>query len=196
MVQPISHLLISGITPSSTVNGPGSRTVLHTQGCDVKCPGCFNKHTWDASSGTARTTDSLAQEILSCSDAGLTLSGGEPMQQIYGLMELVKKVRAVRPSTDVLMFSGWSKAEIESKVDLDTLGNYIDVVIAGPYDQSLSKEGIVASSNQEVVYLTNRIPSELLTDSRIVEVICDGDEVVITGFPTKEERRNLLRELN
>ena len=117
------------------------------------------------------------------------------MQQIYGLLELVKKVRAVRPSTDVLMFSGWSKAEIERKVDLNTLGNYIDAIIAGPYEQALAKEGIVASSNQEVVYLTNRIPSELLTDSRIVEVICDGDEVVITGFPTKEERRNLLREL-
>jgi pyruvate-formate lyase-activating enzyme len=38
-------MLIHSMLPRSTVNGPGARAVVWLQGCDLRCPGCFNPAT-------------------------------------------------------------------------------------------------------------------------------------------------------
>ena len=153
MAQPINNIQVSGVTYRSTVNGPGIRTVLHTQGCTIGCPGCFNKHTWDLSGGTSVDTYLLAANILSGSDSsnGLTLSGGEPMQQITALRLLVKTIRSWRPETNVLMFSGWNKKTLDLVEGLNNLSQHIDAIIAGPYDKGQKSSGLVASDNQELI---------------------------------------------
>ena len=36
---------------NSVVDGPGIRTVLFMQGCDLHCKGCQNRSTWDIEKG-------------------------------------------------------------------------------------------------------------------------------------------------
>ena len=43
----------------SLVDGPGVRTVVFFQGCDLRCKGCQNPSTWEMKNGTEMTTDEL-----------------------------------------------------------------------------------------------------------------------------------------
>ena len=43
----------------SLVDGPGVRTVIFFQGCDLHCNGCQNPSTWEMKNGTEMTTDEL-----------------------------------------------------------------------------------------------------------------------------------------
>ena len=43
----------------SLVDGPGVRTVVFFQGCDLHCKGCQNPSTWEMKNGTEMTTDEL-----------------------------------------------------------------------------------------------------------------------------------------
>ena len=38
-------MLVHSTLPRSTVNGPGERAVVWFQGCDLRCPGCWNPST-------------------------------------------------------------------------------------------------------------------------------------------------------
>ncbi|HZI36693.1 MAG TPA: 4Fe-4S cluster-binding domain-containing protein, partial [Acidimicrobiia bacterium] len=32
--------------PATDAEGPGRRAALWVQGCSIRCPGCFNPHSW------------------------------------------------------------------------------------------------------------------------------------------------------
>ena len=82
--------------------GPGKRLLLFTQGCALRCNGCTNQHLWEFGKGIDVTTD----EILSqCNDLdGITLHGGEPLDQANALIELIKKLQPQRKT--VCRFTG------------------------------------------------------------------------------------------
>ena len=50
---------ISGIIQEDTANGPGIRTTIFTQGCEIHCPGCQNSQTWDINGGTEYTYEMI-----------------------------------------------------------------------------------------------------------------------------------------
>lgn len=80
-----------------TVDGPGVRFVVFTQGCPLRCLYCHNPDTWEVGTGKKMTAD----EILSkydltknyYKDGGLTVTGGEPLLQIDFLIELFEKAK-------------------------------------------------------------------------------------------------------
>ena len=47
----------------SLVDGPGVRTVVFFQGCDLRCKGCQNPSTWEMKNGTKMTTDELVATL-------------------------------------------------------------------------------------------------------------------------------------
>ena len=67
--------------------GPGKRLLLFTQGCSLRCKGCTNQHLWEFGKGV----DVTIEEILNqCTDLdGLTLHGGEPLDQAGILIVLI-----------------------------------------------------------------------------------------------------------
>ncbi len=81
-----------------TVDGPGVRFVVFTQGCPLRCLYCHNPDTWEVNKGTKMTADEiLAQYDLTKSyykDGGLTVTGGEPLLQIDFVTELFEKAKA------------------------------------------------------------------------------------------------------
>jgi anaerobic ribonucleoside-triphosphate reductase activating protein len=116
---------------------------------------------------------------------GITLSGGEPLLQAKELAVLAKAVQAA--GLTVMIFTGFSKPP--NNPDVHNLLKYTDMVIAGEYDRTKpGKIPLIGSSNQRVMNLTKRLPNPL-TDKTIprVEIIQNGTELSLSGFPTPEE---------
>ncbi len=88
---PSNPLEIKGYVHSvdsfGTVDGPGTRFVVFTQGCLMRCLYCHNRDTWDLDTGPQRTAGDIIQEILPfkpfmrATGGGLTITGGEPLLQ-------------------------------------------------------------------------------------------------------------------
>ncbi|QGU00138.1 Pyruvate formate-lyase activating enzyme [Candidatus Syntrophocurvum alkaliphilum] len=80
---------IHSIDSFSTLDGPGIRTVIFMQGCNLRCKYCHNPDSWDpkASSAKEYTVESLMEIIFKskpffeASGGGITFSGGEPLLQ-------------------------------------------------------------------------------------------------------------------
>jgi pyruvate formate lyase activating enzyme len=72
---------------STGVDGPGTRFVVFTSGCLMRCLYCANPDTWARKGGTEMTVDELMVKVrrfapaLRVSGGGVTVSGGEPLLQ-------------------------------------------------------------------------------------------------------------------
>jgi organic radical activating enzyme len=64
----------------SRVNGPGVRFVLWTQGCSKGCKECYNPETWKFE-GKDILVDEIFELIDSYNVDGITLTGGDPLEQ-------------------------------------------------------------------------------------------------------------------
>jgi len=92
---------IHSIETFGAVDGPGIRFVIFMQGCHLKCKYCQNRDTWDIDSGTTISISNLIKKIkrykeyISCSNGGVTVTGGEPLLQLPFLISLFKKLKAL-----------------------------------------------------------------------------------------------------
>lgn len=88
---------IHSIETCGTVDGPGIRFVVFTQGCPLRCQYCHNPDTWKVNDGTEITVDELMSRIrkyksyMRFSGGGVTLTGGEPLLQPEFAKELFKR---------------------------------------------------------------------------------------------------------
>ena len=89
---------IHSVETFGTVDGPGVRYVIFTQGCPMRCKYCHNPDTWQPNVGEEREVDDLLADYEKyrpyLSGGGLTVTGGEPMMQMDFLIELFKKAKA------------------------------------------------------------------------------------------------------
>ena len=73
---------IFGLADDSIVDGPGIRFTTFVQGCPHHCPGCHNPESHSFSGGTVMDTADIIRKLGGNPLLdGLTLSGGEPMEQ-------------------------------------------------------------------------------------------------------------------
>ncbi|MGX6961297.1 pyruvate formate-lyase-activating protein [Vagococcus xieshaowenii] len=89
-----------------TVDGPGVRFVVFTQGCHMRCQFCHNPDTWDLHAGKQVTADEIIEEALKYKsywgeEGGITISGGEPLLQIDFLLEVFKKAKKLGIHTTI-----------------------------------------------------------------------------------------------
>jgi anaerobic ribonucleoside-triphosphate reductase activating protein len=171
--------------PISEANGPGKRTVLWVQGCSLGCPGCFNPQTHIPQAGQIIDVDDLFQKIQSIEGQveGLTVSGGEPLQQRHPLEILLQRVRA-ETKLSVLIFTGFSWTEIQRMPKIDSLLNCVDVLLAGRFDASQRvATGLLGSANKTIHYLTNRYSLPNLEAIPEAEIIVKADgEILFSGI--------------
>lgn len=72
---------------STGVDGPGTRFVAFLAGCPLRCRYCHSPDTWYQRNGRPMTVDGLVRQIrryerfIKVAGGGVTLSGGEPLQQ-------------------------------------------------------------------------------------------------------------------
>jgi len=88
---------------------------------------------------------------------GITISGGEPTDQMPSLISLLQRVRRLS-GLSVILFSGRTMNEIRSVPGGQELLSLTDVLIVGPYDPSKANPpgAWPASVNQNICLLTGR----------------------------------------
>ena len=90
---------LHSIETFGTVDGPGIRFVIFTQGCALKCKYCHNRDTWDTSVGTLVSVSYLIEKInryeeyIKLSHGGITVTGGEPLLQPKFLISLFSELK-------------------------------------------------------------------------------------------------------
>jgi anaerobic ribonucleoside-triphosphate reductase activating protein len=149
----VSAMFVSRLHFPVRALGPGKRIGVWLQGCTIRCPGCISADTWRPGTGRTDVDAVLAQMARWASAAdGLTVSGGEPLDQPEALAELLRGWRRLS-GTSVLLFTGY---------EWDFAGPWFeanpglaDAVIAGPFEpasgQSLALRG---SDNQSLRILS------------------------------------------
>lgn len=178
-------LRIHQFLPQSRVNGPGLRAVLWVQGCSLGCAGCFNPQTHAFEGGKLVSIDSLMTQLVALQDSieGLTISGGEPLQQRLPLLKLLRRVRQETHLTTLLL-SGFTWAEIQQMPEAAELLACLDVLIAGRYEagQHLARD-LRGSANKTAHFLTPRYNLSDLQAVPVAEVIITAaGEVLVSGI--------------
>ncbi len=185
MAPVVPRLRVHHVQPASRSNGPGWRAVVWLQGCTLGCPGCFNPETHSKVGGDWIAVDDLARRILDLrpSIQGITLSGGEPLQQLPGLLAFLETIRR-ESDLSVLLFSGYTWEEIQRMPRHPQLLSLVDVLIAGRYDPSQRvAHGLVGSRNKTVHFLTGRYSMADLETVPEAEVILTNDgEIIFSGI--------------
>jgi pyruvate formate lyase activating enzyme len=112
---------------STGVDGPGTRFVAFLAGCPLRCQYCHSPDTWYRRSGHPVTADELLRAIqryerfIKVAGGGVTLSGGEPLQQPAFTREVLRRSHDMRLHT-ALDTSGFlgdrADDELLSAVDL------------------------------------------------------------------------------
>ena len=184
-------MIIHAVEPRSRANGPGTRFVVWLQGCTLGCPGCFNPLTHDAGGGREVSIGELAAQLAATTGIeGLTLSGGEPLQQPAAALALLQAARGLGLST--LVFSGYSLDEIGALPGGPEVLAQIDVLVDGRYVAGERfATGLRGSANQRIRLLTTRYSLDQVEATPVAEIrIGPTGEVVLTGVnPLKLKQR-------
>ena len=183
-----THARIHAFEPRSRANGPGARFVVWFQGCTLGCPGCFNPTTHDAAAGHLIALDELIAELTRAATAGtegriegLSLSGGEPLQQPEAARALLDAARALGLST--LAFSGYTLDEIRALPGGPDVLARLDVLIDGRYvAPGRLATGLRGSANQRIQLFTPRYTRADVEATPVAEIrIAPTGDVILTG---------------
>ena len=130
------NIRIAGVVNDSIVDGPGLRFSVFTQGCSHHCPGCHNPETHDPQGGHDEDTDALIAKmkknpLLS----GITLTGGDPLEQSAPCLELAKAAHAA--GLNVWAYTGYTWEQLLNRADPDQMAllREVDVLVDGPFIQ-------------------------------------------------------------
>lgn len=99
---------------STGVDGPGTRFVVFTAGCPLRCLYCENPDTWNARGGVATTVGEVMERVrrfapaLRTTGGGVTISGGEPLFQprFTGALLRAAKAEGLGTALDTSGFLG------------------------------------------------------------------------------------------
>lgn len=152
---------IAGVVKESTVDGPGFRYTVFTQGCPHKCEGCHNPGTHDFNGGKFVSITKLAEDISKNPLLkGVTISGGEPFMQAKKVTSLLKKIDK---RLSVMVYTGFKYEDLlemanEENGYLELLQN-TDVLIDGKFVLALKSENAPfrGSTNQRAIEAKNSI---------------------------------------
>ena len=87
---------IHSIETCGTVDGPGIRFVVFTQGCPMRCQYCHNPDSWSYDTDNLMTVEEILDKYNGVKEfckGGITVTGGEPLVQIDFITELFKKAQ-------------------------------------------------------------------------------------------------------
>lgn len=108
-------ICINSIKNSSVCDGPGIRMVIFFQGCSRRCNGCHNPETWDRTRGESWSIDKLMDYIIKYAKTKrVTLSGGEPLEQIIATERLISLLRNM--NYDIALYTGYHIEEVSPNI--------------------------------------------------------------------------------
>ena len=136
-------------------NGVGIRSTLFVSGCTHHCPGCFNEAYQDFDYGTLWTEEAEETFMSYVKDPnvhGVSILGGEPMQQDFHLAALLKRIKA-ETGKHIWIYSGDVFERIIQEPSKKEILEYCDVLVDGPFVEALKDLNLRfrGSSNQRIL---------------------------------------------
>ena len=152
-----------------SVDGAGIRFTVCVQGCPHNCPNCHNTQTHDIKGGYDCSTQKIYDEVIKDPLLkGITLSGGEPMEQAESLLPLAKAV--AERGLDITIFSGYTLEQLLEKgketPEITELISLSRLLVDGPFIESKKDLTLLfrGSSNQRLIN-----PKASLEQKRAIE---------------------------
>ncbi|MCL1933467.1 MAG: radical SAM protein [Candidatus Azobacteroides sp.] len=198
MVKKRNILYVHDFIPVTEAEGPGKRACIWVQGCSIRCKGCMVPHTWEQNEGQAVFIDDLFDQLSSNQEIeGLTVLGGEPMDQAEALLPLLVKVKKINLS--IIVFTGYYLNQLTA-IAQKQIVELCDLLIDGPYVKTLTdfSRPWIGSKNQQIHFLTDRYrylnDQQPIVNSPVeVRVAADG-KIKINGMLPDALLETLQRE--
>ena len=152
---------IHSLESFGTVDGPGIRYVVFTQGCPMRCIYCHNPDTWNPNGGREVTVEEILSEFNANRDfyakGGITVTGGEPLLQMDFLTELFKQAKSQGIHTCIDTSGITFNPQNTEKMDI--LMSYTDLVMLD----------IKHIDNEEHIKLTGKSNTNILQFAKYLE---------------------------
>lgn len=190
----MTRLLLNKAHYPVTTLGPGTRAGIWTQGCTLACEGCLSRDTWPADPATAMEVEALLGWLGSLPDPldGVTISGGEPLEQPEALRVLLAGIHQWRrersQDIDILVYTGYSPRWVLAHPESV---QYCDAVIAGRYvDRLNTGTRWRGSDNQRILMQTalghrRYATVDTTTEEQTFQISLDGDHIWCIGIPRR-----------
>lgn len=169
----------------SEIYGPGLRAVIWTQGCNLACKGCWNTQYWSKKGGNIIQVSTLLEELdLIDGIEGITLLGGEPLQQSEASLELIQGCK--EKGLTVFLYTGYDPSEFD--LTMQQCFDLSDIAVTGRFVQELRDTTLRwrGSRNQQVHFISNAYDESVLREQTEVEChILPNGEVRMVGYAEK-----------
>lgn len=145
--------------------------------CEKHCPFCWNKDTWKRDTSLYQDNKEVVAKVIEyLSDPvfpiqTLALLGGDPLslKNIKDCLYLVKEVKKVKPTIEIICWTGFTWDQVYRSPLLKPVLSYLDILIDGRFIVNKKVKGKhYGSSNQRVI----SVP-ETLDCGKIVEINLD-----------------------
>ena len=159
--------------PYDIANGTGIRCSLFVSGCRHNCPGCFNQDYQNFKYGEAwnQAIEKQLQEQMSLPQInGLTLLGGEPMQNCEGLIPIIERLHTYLESNnlkkDIWLYSGYTYEQILADSQRLELLKLVDVLVDGLFIENLKDPSLAfrGSKNQRIIDVQNSLKQNQIVE--------------------------------
>jgi len=179
-----------------TTLGPGERLVIWTIGCSKHCHKCANPELWhkDPSKDidVLELAKTIGQTINKQIIDGVTITGGDPLEQITELNKLLSVLKKI--TNDVLVYTGYTIEEAKtvlSKSEWETMEQHASVLIDGIYIDELNdnKCTLRGSSNQNIVYFDEakkEMYSAYLKKGRTIQNVFYNEKMISVGIHNRD----------
>lgn len=176
---------IHSIETFGTVDGPGIRYVIFTQGCQFRCLYCHNPDTWEFSEGKDYDVKDLVEDICKYKRyiEGVTISGGEPLMQIDFLIELFTEIKKEGLTTCIDTNGGIDLNNYSIKEKIDKLLEVTDLVLLDiKHIRNDDHLKLTGKSNENVLkfarYLSDK-NKDMWLRYVLVPTVNDSEDVVL-----------------
>ncbi|MDE5978026.1 MAG: anaerobic ribonucleoside-triphosphate reductase activating protein [Turicibacter sp.] len=147
-------------------NGPGIRSSLFVSGCTHGCKGCFNQayqHFRYGQVWTKEVEDQFINHLNTPNVRGVTILGGEPMDQVQDqdLLYLVKRIKKETTQT-IWIYSGYTFEEIVAHEKRYAILKVCDVLVDGRFIEELKDLNLRfrGSKNQRIIDIKKSLAEE------------------------------------
>lgn len=180
--------------------GPGNRLIIYTQFCNRQCFNCASPELQPFDLSKQVSVDELYKTIIQNIDIskldGITITGGEPLQQpIEELLHLLELLNTI--TSDIILYTGYEYSEIPNflhEEQLFRLKQNISLLIDGPYIDSLNKDDLTlrGSTNQNLIFMKPYYKERYhyyLQEGRKIQNVAYGNEnsFISVGIHSKDK---------
>ena len=182
--------------------GYGKRIGIWTIGCSHGCYNCCNPELWDSNPNKNLSLSQVFTMLKSITQPvdGVTISGGDPFQQLEELDELVSFI-AAEITDDILIYTGYTLKQLQSwnNDHVTNIIGKISVLIDGKYVDHLNdNRSLRGSSNQQIHLLNEKYQEryqQQLQGNRKVQTVSVNQDILAFGIPVKQTKSTLQEVL-